>query len=116
MPPSPWSHTPSGAFLLWPDTRQVILISFASTCNGLYRTSFLLLIDENWFCCYTTQYELMKHERTFNGLWQKQNDWKKIYMYNFKKSNIVLATFRGSLLSGGGGDSLFLDLLAATKF
>ena len=36
MPP-PWTHTPSGAFLLWPDTRQVILISFSS--NGFYRTS-----------------------------------------------------------------------------
>ena len=36
MPP-PWTHTPSSALLLWPDTRQVILISFSS--NGLYRTS-----------------------------------------------------------------------------
>ena len=32
MPP-PWTHTPPGALLLWPDAQQVILISFSS--NGL---------------------------------------------------------------------------------
>ena len=36
MPP-PCTHTPSGALLLYPDTRQVILIFFSS--NGLYRTT-----------------------------------------------------------------------------
>ena len=34
---SPCTHTPSGAFLLCPDTWQFIMISFSS--NGLYRTS-----------------------------------------------------------------------------
>ena len=36
MPPR-CTHTPSGALLLCPDTRQVILIFFSS--NGLYRTT-----------------------------------------------------------------------------